>query len=103
MQGAEVLQGLGSVSAQQNFPWFPDCEAGLEASGWHPPCAPVRPRPGHTCRALWSLAGDRVCAMGHLPGSLHPTGILHAERQTLHRTQLPWCSDCSCPAWGLPG
>lgn len=35
MQGAEVLQGLGSVSAQQNFPWFPDCEAGLEASGWH--------------------------------------------------------------------
>lgn len=41
--------------------------------------------------------------LGALPGSLYPTEILHAEPQTFHGTHLPWRSDCSCPAWGLPG
>lgn len=36
MQGAEARAAAGfgkSVSTEQDFPWFPDYKAGLEASG----------------------------------------------------------------------
>lgn len=40
MRGAEARAAAGfgkCISTEHNFPWFPDYEAGLEASGCHPP------------------------------------------------------------------
>lgn len=96
MQGAEARAAAGfgkSVSTEQDFPWFPDYRAGLEASGWHSlmytggtqTWAHVQGcmKPGRGQGVLWGIfqsacIPQKSCMLNHR----HPTGPICPGAQT---------------------